>query len=71
MVCGSVAGVQINSVKPAPEIAALKLCDARRVVINGGCVVRRGDKRFAARGGKGVLIRQPEAVGGNVHGPNA
>jgi hypothetical protein len=42
------------------------LRDTGRIVINGGRIVRRGYKCFAARGGKAVLTFQPETVRRNV-----
>ena len=47
----------------AAEIIAIQLGHASGIVVNGGGIVRRGYKRIAARGGKGVLVSQRKAIG--------
>ena len=50
----------------AAEIEALELGDAGWVVVNGGCIIRCGDKCPPTRGRKGILIAEPKAVGGDT-----
>src|SRR5208282_5669229 len=68
---GLVGRLVIDAVQPGAKIIARELGDARRVVVDGGGIIRRGDKRLSARGRKGVLIRKPKAVRRNFPGRNA
>ena len=58
-----ITGIQINVIHSNPDIAAVELREASRVVKDCGRIVRGGHECLAARGRKGVLVRQGIAAG--------
>ena len=70
-ICRPVSWIIIKPVNAGTQLSAGELGKASRIIVDGGWIIRRGHKRFAARGSKRVLTRQPQAVAQRRQGHQA